>query len=408
MSYAEKREKLYGAHRSIFSWDWLDGMEYALAEVYQIEPKFRQELSFATDALGRIYAKTVSSIQLGSDELLLEIGIPKEALSVVRLFILPEIATSIGRFDFAQTQEGIKMLEFNADTPTSIVEAFYANGKACEYFGFIDPNAGMIEHLQAAFLQAIRRYKELGYPTESIVFSSLGWHEEDKGTTQFLLKYSGLKSQFIPLEDLRVFNDRLWAFKDNEKFPIDVLYRLHALEKLAVEKDVIDGYPTGEHVLDLIARGKLAIINPPSAFIAQTKALQALIWGLHESNNFYSVDEHQIIEKYMLPTYLENRFLHQMPYVCKPIYGREGGAVSIYNEAGKIIDADKDEFYWEQPMIYQKYVEMKEVESQTISGLYRGRLLWGSFLVGGRASAVSARIGDRITGNLSCFLPVGY
>lgn len=408
MSYAEKREKLYGAHRSIFSWDWLDGMEYALAEVYQIEPKFRQELSFATDALGRIYAKTVSSIQLGSDELLLEIGIPKEALSVVRLFILPEIATSIGRFDFAQTQEGIKMLEFNADTPTSIVEAFYANGKACEYFGFIDPNAGMIEHLQAAFLQAIRRYKELGYPTESIVFSSLGWHEEDKGTTQFLLKYSGLKGQFIPLEDLRVFNDRLWAFKDNEKFPIDVLYRLHALEKLAVEKDVIDGYPTGEHVLDLIARGKLAIINPPSAFIAQTKALQALIWGLHESNNFYSVDEHQIIEKYMLPTYLENRFLHQMPYVCKPIYGREGGAVSIYNEAGKIIDADKDEFYWEQPMIYQKYVEMKEVESQTISGLYRGRLLWGSFLVGGRASAVSARIGDRITGNLSCFLPVGY
>lgn len=408
MEYTVLREEFYGSLRSVFPWDWLDGMEYALAEVYPLEPQLRQELAFATGALGEIYAKTVRSTQFGSDELLLELGIPQEALNAVRTSVLPELATLIGRFDFAQTQEGLKMLEFNADTPTSVVEAFYVNGMACQYFGFQDPNQGMELDIQTAFLQAIKRYQELGFPTESVVFSSLGWHEEDKGTTQYLLEHSGLKGRFIPLDALRVYEDRLWAFQENEIFPIDVLYRLHALEKLAGEKDETDGYPTGAHVLDMIARGKLAIINPPSGFIAQTKAFQALIWGLHKSNAFFSADEQRIIEKYMLPTYLENRFLHQEPYVSKPIYGREGGAVSIHNAAGEVIEADKDELYWEQPMIYQKYAEMKEVECQTVNGPYRGRLLWGSFLIGGRASAIAARIGQRITGNASFFLPVGY
>jgi len=109
----------------------------------------------------------------------------------------------------------------------------------------------------------------------------------------------------------------------------------------------------------------------------------------------------------MLPTYMENRFLNKEPFVTKPIFGREGGAVSLFDKDGRVAEKDKDDFYWDQPMIYQKRLEMEEIESNTVSGPYRGRLLWGSFLVGGRASAISARIGERITGNLSCFLPIG-
>ncbi|MHB1653141.1 MAG: glutathionylspermidine synthase family protein [Desulfitobacteriaceae bacterium] len=408
MEYTENREKLYGSLRSVFSWDWLDGMEYALAEVHAISPDLRQELAFATEALGQIYAKTVAFTQLGSDDLLKELGIPEEALGAVRVFVFPEWVTTVGRFDFAHTRDGLKMLEFNADTPTSVVEAFYVNGKACDFFGFRDPNLGMEKHIFDAFAQTLGRYNEFGFATDSIVFSSLGWHNEDRGTTEYLLQKSGLKGRFVPLENLRIDNDRLWAIVEEEKVPVDVLYRLHALEKLAVEKDDTDGYPTGAHVLDLIARGKLAVINPPSAFVAQTKALQALIWGLHEAEEFFSTAEHDIIEKYMLPTYLENLFLDRVPYVTKPIYGREGGAVRIFTASGEILESDKDDYYWEQPMVYQKYAEMEEVESQTVSGTYKGRLLWGSFLVGGRASAIAARIGERITGNLSCFLPVGY
>lgn len=406
-NYSEVRERLYGSIREVFSWDWIDGNEYGLAQMHYITPEFRQEVAYATEELGKIYAKTVVMVQQSPDNLLEMLGLPQAAFSAIRLPVMPEIPTLIGRFDFAATSQGIKMLEFNADTPTSVVEAFYANGKACEFFGAGDPNQGLENEFKLAFHKIVSRYRELGYETKNIIFSALDWHEEDKGTVQYLLKMSGLPGQFIPLENLRVQNDELYAWIEGETRKVDVWYRLHALEKLAEEKDE-DGYPTGAHVLDLVARRKLAIINPPAAFIAQTKALQALIWGLHEAKGFYTEHEQAVIERYMLPTYLENLFLGQEAFVAKPIYGREGGAVSIFQADGSVIEKDKDEFYWEQQMIYQRFVEMEEVESMTITGSYKGRLLWGSFLIDGKAGAVSARIGERITGNLSCFLPSGY
>ncbi|WP_243450404.1 glutathionylspermidine synthase family protein [Desulfosporosinus sp. Sb-LF] len=406
LPYEKLREQLYGPLRSVFSWDWMNGTEYGLAVIHPITQQFRQEIAFATEALGGIYAKTVLAVQSADDALLRELGIPEEALLAVRVLVKPEMVTVIGRFDFVQTAEGIKMIEFNADTPTSVVEAFFVNAKACRFFGVENPNEGVNGQIQEAFGSIIETYQKQGYATNSIVFSALGWHDEDRDTVKYLLNHSGLSAQFVALEDLRISEDRLCALAEEQLVPIDVWYRLHALEKLAEDNDERDRYPTGAHVLDLVARGKLAIINPPSAFVAQTKALQSLIWNLHETGEFYTTEEHQWIETYMLPTYMENRFLNKEPYVTKPIFGREGGAVSLFEADGQLVEKDKDDFYWDQPMIYQKRVDMEVVESNTLSGPYQGRLLWGSFLVGGKASAVSARIGERITGNLSCFLPI--
>ena len=407
LSYEDMREQLYGPLRPVFSWDWMDGLEYGLAGIHYITQEFRQEIAFATEALGTIYAKTVFAVQSADEALLMELGIPKEVLPTIRVLVEPEMVTVIGRFDFVQTTAGLKMIEFNADTPTSIVEAFFANAKACNYFKAIDPNEGTEEHIREAFGRIVKTYKDQGYATNSIVFSALDWHDEDRDTVKYLLDQSGLIAQFVGLKDLRVSNDRLCALIEDQLIPIDVWYRLHALEKLAEDSDETDEYPTGAHVLDLVARGKLAIINPPSAFVAQTKALQSLIWNLHEKGEFYTQQEHQIIGKYMLPTYMENQFLNKVPYVTKPIFGREGGAVSLFEANGRVVEQDKDQFYWDQLMVYQKRVEMEEVESNTMSGPYRGRLLWGSFLIGGKASAISTRIGERITGNLSYFLPTG-
>jgi glutathionylspermidine synthase len=263
----------------------------------------------------------------------------------------------------------------------------------------------MEKHISQAFTAMLAEYQRQGYQTDSLVFSSLGWHEEDRGTTKYLLQQSGLRGIFAPLEDLRVYEDRLCVLLEGELQPVDVLYRLHALEKLAVETDE-DGYPTGCHVLDLIARRKLAVINPPSAFLAQTKALQALIWNLCQERMYYTAFEQDIINRYMLPTYMENNFADK-PYVTKPIFGREGGAVTLYSSNGEVVDRDRDEDYWEQPMVYQELAEMEQYTVQTIKGPFCGNILWGSFLIGGKPSAICARIGGKITDNSSCFLPVG-
>ncbi|HWR42079.1 glutathionylspermidine synthase family protein [Sporomusa sp.] len=407
MDYRQDREKLFNRIRqeNVFTWDYMYGQEYALAAACQLSRGELEEMAYATEQLGSIFAKIVRTLQQGSILLLAELDIPAKTFAAVRIPVMPHWPTTIGRFDFVRTSSGLKMLEFNSDTPGGVVEAYYLNSRVCEYYGYTDVNAGLARHFTAAFGAIVDEYKALGYATDNIVFSALDWHEEDAGTARFLMNHSGLEASFAPLKNLRIYQDRLWHLTDGQLQPIDVLYRLHPLGVMCEETDQ-DGYPTGEHVLDLIARKKLAVINQPGALLAQTKATQALIWLLHESKEYFTSDEHNTIAAYMLPTYLENGLKGRKPYVVKPVLGREGGAVTIYNSDGTVIDKDGSGCYWEQNMIYQEYAELEQITVETVTGHYDGSLVWGSFLIGGKASAVNARVGGKITDDLSYFLPV--
>ncbi|PMB01632.1 glutathionylspermidine synthase [Fischerella thermalis CCMEE 5273] len=406
--YHVRRKRIYEALRAegVFTWDWCYGEEYALATVQPVPEAWCEELHEATEALGAIFSRVIPVVQQADDELLRELGIPEAAMPAVRIAWDGLLPTVVGRFDFARTPDGWKMLEFNSDTPTGVVEAFYVNGRVVEALNEgTDPNEGMDRHIRQAFQRAVQVYEGSGRQTVRIAFSALGWHEEDAGTTRYLMNRSGLDARFVPLEDLRVEGDRLGSRLKGEWWPIDLWYRLHAMEILAEEKDE-DGYPIGEHVLDMMRRRHLHTINPPGALIGQTKALQALIWNLYETDQFFTPDEHRMIGQYMLPTYLENRFLGQEPHVIKPVFGREGGAVLLCHADGKIAHRDREEAYWNQPMIYQRRVELDRVEVETLKGNRIGHRLWGSFLIGGQASAILCRVDGPITGNLAHFLPI--
>lgn len=405
--YARRREEIYGKIRTqgIFTWDTMYGDEYALAEPFPISRQFRIELKEASERLGSVYAKTIEVVQQAEDTLLEELGIPETAWRAARTSF-PDLApTLIGRFDFAPTAQGLRLLEFNAETPTDIVEAYYLTAELCREFRAENPNEGMNQDLPSAFEKALAYYNKLGFPTGTVVFSSVDWHNEDAGTTKFLLSESGLKGMFVPLNQLRVFEDRLHVFDGMTHTPVDVMYRLHPLEKMAEEYDT-DGYPTGPHLLDIISRGRLAVINPPGALLSQSKAMQALIWNLHENREYYLPEEHETIAKYMLPTYFENRFIGRSAYVTKPFFGREGGAISLYGPDGELWARDDETSYWDQPMIYQQAVDLAPITVQTLNGNFCGRVIFGSFLVDGKGSGIVARVGSRITGNMAYFLPL--
>jgi len=407
MDYLKRREEIYKPLRDegIFTWDWMYGKEYALASIYPISPQVKEELGYASEQLGEIFANMVEAIQMMDDQIFLELGIAKDMIAAARMAPLPGITTVIGRFDFAKTNKGWKMLEFNSDTPGGIVEAFYVNGKVCSYYGKQDPNFNLEDGITQAFEQIIKKYIELDYDADKIVFSSLEWHPEDVGTTRYLLNRSQLDASFVPLKDLRLYKDKLCVLIENQFVPIDILYRLHPLSVLNSEQD-IDGFPTGAAVLKLIAEGNLALINPPAAIIAQTKALQALIWNLHEMGEYFTQKQHEIIESYMIPTYFENRFLGHSPYVVKPVFGREGGGIGLYAADGSVLARDLCDSFSDQVVIYQQMIELENVKTETFDGMYEGYLLWGSFLLNGKASAINARLGGRITDDASYFLPI--
>jgi len=408
MKYSHRRQQWYTPlfQEGVFTWDRMDGEEYALANLHFITKDFQDDLALATQRLYQVFEKVGNVLHRGDDQLLLELGLPKETLPLMRKVIPDMLLTGIGRFDFAQTEQGLKMLEFNSDTPTGIVEAYYVNDYICRMLGVKNPNAGMNSHIPAAFQKMLTIYQRNGYSTENIVFSSLEWHVEDAGTTRYLLSQSGYDGRFVPLKDLRVNDEGLFADVHGELHPVDVLYRLHALEILAEEKDV-DGYPSGALLLDLAARGKVALINPPSAFLVQSKGVQALIWNLHQKGVFFTLEEHEWIGQYILPTYFENMFLGKEAYVKKPVFGREGGGVTLFNKDGVKQDGDTGGLYGNQPMVYQKAVDLPAIQVETEKGSFAGRLLWGSFVMGGEPSALIARVGGRITNNGSYYLPIG-
>jgi glutathionylspermidine synthase len=407
-NYQEQRKQIYEPIRDLFSWDIWHGQEYALASYGTITRDFQTEILLATKLLGEIFAKVVKVVQAGSTELWKELGLPPASWPALRLAYDYPNVTVVGRFDFAYTTHGLKMMEFNSDTPTSIMEAFYVNQHVCDYYGQENPNQGMKNHIQAAFQQILQCYQSVGYDTKRLFFCSVNDDLEEKATTQYLLAQSGCKATFISLPQIAYdpTNECLVAkLPAGDYEQIDVLYRLHAMEVIAEDRNS-KGFPIGAKLLELVAKKRLALINPPGAFIAQTKALQALIWNLYESNLFFSTEEREIVATYCLPTYLENQFHGKQAYVKKPIFGREGGAVSLYDAMGQLELKDNADFYWDQQMIYQQRVEMPIVTVETANGPFTGKLLWGSFLMGGQPSAIVARVDREITGNMSYYLPI--
>ncbi|SDZ20604.1 glutathionylspermidine synthase family protein [Thermoactinomyces sp. DSM 45892] len=409
--YNQTREQMYTPIREqgIFNWDLTQGQEYALGQCVAITESFVDEIRVATQRIGDLYGRLTRFLQQGFDPLLSELGIPREALPFCHTTLPLSFVTTIGRFDFACTPQGIKMMEFNSDTPTSVVEAYYVNEQVCRFFGMENPNHGMEAHIKKAFQQTVTAYQESGYDIDTKVFTSIGGHAEDEGTAKFLMRHGGIGGRFIPLSQLGIsLDDHTLCYMDEGNWiPVDVLYRLHAGEFFAKDQTE-QGYPIGEHILQLVAGKRLAMINPPSAFVAQTKAIQALIWSLHEQNQFFTPEEHEVIETYFLPTYLDNEFSGERPYVKKPILGREGGAVTLYSAEDKIIAKDGEGEYKDQMMVYQELAELPTMDVETLKGPYRGKLLWGCFYVGGQASALVTRLDREITGNLAYYLPFGY
>ena len=89
-----------------------------------------------------------------SDEQLLELGFPA-SLSFIRMKgLYPE--SVISRFDFVLTGDNqMKMLEFNSDTPTFIMECFQMNGEVCKKLGYDDPNLGQERLLSSGVTKAV-------------------------------------------------------------------------------------------------------------------------------------------------------------------------------------------------------------------------------------------------------------
>ncbi|MBT2680999.1 glutathionylspermidine synthase family protein [Bacillus sp. ISL-35] len=401
-----RRRNFYRGIRNF--WPDLYGEEYALYDVAAIPQKEADEIRLCTSRIGKVFFKICDLLRKVDKNTLLDLGFPGETVDFIRLKTLnPE--SVIARLDLIKTDDTYKCIEINADTPTFIKELFHVNGLVAQDFGYGNPNESKEEQLALAVRKAIKASANwLAEIEPYVIFTAHEDNIEDKNTVLYLQELYGLPSRFISLDKLRIQPGEGLFDEDGRK--IDILYRqTFPIESLVLDEDQ-SGNRIGLWLMDLIKTKKLAVINPPSAFLLQNKAVQAVIWGMHENKDpFFTKEEHQWIQQYFLPTYLEeDHFLEQeMPYVKKPIFGREGDTVQIFDCAGQLVLEEQQRNYDQVPSIFQQYIKLPSAKYLSEKGIQDGHILTGSFLVYGEASAFGYRVGGKITNNLSCFLPAG-
>lgn len=401
--YVKKRKEFYS--NSPHFWSDLYECEYSLFHVFPITEQTMKQLQLATERMGKIFFKTARILRNLSNEQLLELGFPTASLPFIRMKgMYPE--SVISRFDFALTEDNrIKMLEFNSDTPTFIVECFQMNGKVCEELGYDDPNANQERLLSSGITKAVMEATK-GMEDPNVVFTAHHEHIEDWNTTMYLSGLCHVDNKVMPMTELRITDDTL---VDRDGLPIDVLYRqTYPIEDLIEDQDPETGDLVGVELLQLVKEGKLFIINPLSAFLLQPKSIQCLIWGLAEEGAFYTSEEQKWIKEYMLPTYLEpDLFFGKSPFVQKPSFGREGDTIMIRDKDTNIMIRNAHETYKSSLPIFQKYTELPVVFLETEKGIEKLSYVFGAFLIAGKASSIGIRAGEKITGNESYYLPVG-
>ena len=399
-----KRDDLF---RQIpFFWPDLNDEEYALNDCLVLHPSDIARIREATEAVDAIFRKTNRLLRTLPDETLLLLGFPEASLPYIRDHAIPQ-ETIIGRYDWIFHGTDLKLMEFNADTPTFIKELFDVNRYVTEAFHLTDPNASSREvlriELRKAVIAAWQRLNREGTP--KIVFTAHADNIEDKWTARFLQEMLELPSEFVPLHELLVDET---SVRTPSGEPIDVLYRqTYPIEHL-IDDRAADGDLIGLRLLDLNHNKSVSLLNPLSAFLMQSKGVQALIWELSETDTYFSLDERDVIRTYFLPTFLEAEpFLGHTAYVKKPAFGREGDSVILYDETGTPFHREALQTYAEETAVYQQFYELPTRLTETMSGPTSTHYMIGCFCLNGTAAALGARAGSKITNNQSYYLAIG-
>ena len=394
-----------GARESFFRerfpdfWASSEGHDYALFDRHRMRENDVAELRTACADAWHIYRRAFEVLRAMPDDALRAMGIPETALRVCRLSYPDVPETVVGRFDFIRSDDGFKVIEFNAETPFFVWESNRINGEIARAFGDRDPNAGCEEALGHAFARAV----SIAAPAaRRLVITAYNPYREDYFTAQYVRDVlsraiPNRRIDFAALHELHIKDGAL----HDESGRVDILYRMYPLEHFARDEG-------GTALFDLVERGALTIINPPSALLLQTKAAQVVIWGLAQAGAFFDDAERRLIAKRFLPTFSDLPGDGEV-YVAKPVLGREGNGVRIVRGAA-IIDAAARTDYDDQPRVFQRFVESPLVAYRDPRlGAQMGHAISTCFVVGGEPGAVGLRVArGTITDEWAHFLPVSY
>lgn len=275
-----------------------------------------------------------------------------------------------GRFDLAWDGTGQpKLLEYNADTPTSLLEAAVIQWQWLEA---ISPASDQLNSIHEALVE---RWQSI---PETMVHFACAWENpEDRQTIAYLAETAEQAGKTVELMDMSEIGfSQGGYFTDANDRAIDKLFKLYPWEWMAEEPFFAE-----------IGQERARFIEPAWKMMLSNKALLPILWELNPGHPL------------LLPAYFTRDELRAQGitfWVEKPFFGREGAGVSLIDRGSPIAAGAAG--HHGEPSIYQRHANLFSAGGQ--------HFVWGLWMIGDECRGLSAR-GDSspITGNLSRFFP---
>ncbi len=297
-------------------------------------------------------------------------AIPAEFVPLVTDSWNNDDATLFGRFDLSwDGRSPPKLLEYNADTPTSLIEASVAQWY---WLQEVKKDADQFNSLHEKLIarwQAIAGNKTVHFTCAD--------SEEDIGNLDYMrdvASQAGVTQKFIDIAHIG------WdaigkRFVDDENNHIETLFKLYPWEWMVREA-------FGGNLLTSDTR----MIEPAWKMLLSNKAILPILWQLFPDH------------PNLLPAYFEPQKF-TTDFVKKPLLSREGANIGIFAKAGEIHTPGE---YGEEGFIYQGYHPVPNFAANGEDNY----MVVGSWIVGDEAAGIGIREDESpITKNTSRVLP---
>ena len=317
------------------------------------------------------------------NNLLDELDIPFNLQELVKLSWENDVHWHLySRFDLAGgIDKDIKLIEFNADTPTALFET------AIIQWAMLKAN-NLDEESQFNFIYEaiVNNFKRLVvldgdiedfdemYEGWKILFSSIKGNIEDENTTKLLklmAEDAGFECEFAYIEDVEFSDEGI--FYEGEKY--EFFFKLIPWEMIAIEEPDLALYLT-----NIVKNQEAIILNPAYTLMFQSKRFLKYLWDLYPNH----------------PLLLETSFEPlNKKQVKKVSFGREGESIEILDENGNVEIKNGDEYDNFKP-VYQEYYEFEKDE--------RGNFYQAGVFFAYEGCGVGYRRGGKILNNMSKFV----
>ena len=361
-----------------------DGTDYIAGELVEVSDTEAENYYTAANELYDMYVEAAEHVI--ENDLFFELGIPFNLIEVIKKSWENDVHWHIyGRFDFAGGIDGkpIKLIEFNADTPTGLFETAILQWALLKANNMDEDR--QFNNVYEAISENFKRLITLEESTESfeenydgwkILFSATEGIDEEEVTTKLLKRMADDAGFVTSYEFLANVNFNEEGIFDSKEEAYDYWFKLYPWEDIGMDE--------GELAIildDIMQNQKAIILNPAYTLLFQSKGMLKILHDLYPDS------------PYLLKT--SDKPLDGISYVEKKVFGREGANTKIVDASGNVVEENDGE-YGSHKSIFQEYVEFP----QDANGLRYQAGVFFSY----EACGLSFRRGGKILDNTSKFV----